>query len=94
MIKKINTLIAEQAIAVSDASRIIEAFQKIDSVLNVFDFTEQMPEKKIQRLIEERDEARRNKNWRLADQIREELVAKGVEVRDRKTQSWLNRPRK
>lgn len=87
MIKKINTLIAEQAIAVSDASRIIEAFKKIDTVLNLFDFGDQMPEKEIQRLIEERDEARRNKNWRLADQIREALTARGIVVRDSKLQS-------
>ena len=37
----------------------------------------------IEGLIEQRREARANKNWQLADEIREELTAKGVVLEDR-----------
>ena len=36
----------------------------------------------IERLIKERNEARRNKNFDMADSIREQLKVKGVEIED------------
>ena len=37
---------------------------------------------RIESLIEERNEARRNKDWARGDAIRDELLAKGVELKD------------
>lgn len=39
-------------------------------------------DKEIERLIEERQRARKEKNWRLADQIRDDLKAKGITLED------------
>jgi len=36
----------------------------------------------IQLLINYREQARREKNWALADQIREDLISLGIELRD------------
>jgi cysteinyl-tRNA synthetase len=36
----------------------------------------------VQRLIDERLEARRQKNWARADEIRDELAAKGITLKD------------
>ena len=38
----------------------------------------------IQKLIDDRAQARLDKNWALADQIRDQLAVLGVEVQDKK----------
>ena len=43
----------------------------------------ELPEN-ISKLIEERKEARKNKNWELSDTIRDELKEKGYSVKDTK----------
>ncbi len=50
-----------------------------------------LPEKQIvitpeiQTLIEEREQARKDKNWKRADKIRDKLAAMGIDVQDKKT---------
>ena len=41
-----------------------------------------LDETTIERLIKERNEARRNKNFDLADSIRHQLKEKGIEIED------------
>ena len=83
MIKRINRLIAEKALNPSDAGKVIDVFKKIDTVLNLFEFETQTLDADTRRLIEKRDQARQERNWDLADKIREKLVLRGVVVRDR-----------
>ena len=46
------------------------------------------PEKEeIERLINQRNEARRNKDFKLADQIRDKLKSKGIEIEDTKNRT-------
>jgi len=81
-IRKINQLILENKISTQEAGKIIEAFRSIDTVLNVFDFGDTLPDPEIRRLMAEREAARRAKNWELADRLRKELLSLGAEVRD------------
>ncbi len=83
-IKQINILILKKMIGKEDASRIIDAFRNIDSVLGIFDFGDEFSNPEILRLIEERDRARAENNWDIADRIRDRLVSLGVTVKDRK----------
>ncbi len=60
-------------------------------LINVFGLTlEALPEKsveitpEIQKLIEQREQARIAKNWALADQIRDQLAELGIDVHDKK----------
>lgn len=39
----------------------------------------------IQKLIDEREQARKDKNWVLADKLRDELSARGYKIQDKKT---------
>ncbi len=64
--------------------KIVDAFRNIDSVLRIFDFEDELYDPEVQRLIKERDKARLEKNWNLADKIRDQLTARGVTVKDRK----------
>ena len=45
-------------------------------------FKEEELEPEIEALIEKREEARREKDWALADQIREQLLVHGILVID------------
>jgi len=83
-VKRINQLITEKAIDKEDARKIIEVFRSIDSVLNVFDFDGQAFDMETENLLKEREDARRVKNWELADEIRDQLRARGVAVKDEK----------
>ena len=83
MIKKINRLISEEALHQSDANKITDVFKKINTVLNLLDLEEKPLDADIQRLLEKRDRARQEQNWKVADEIRNELIARGVAIRDR-----------
>ena len=65
----------------------INALQVIDSILGVIELeacacTDDLDVAKIDALIEERLDARTNKDWSRADEIREELLALGVSIKD------------
>jgi cysteinyl-tRNA synthetase len=83
-IKKINILIQENRLAKNDALKILDAFRNLDTVLKIFDFEDSHDDPDVRRLIKEREQARREKNWDLADKIRDQLRAKGIAVKDPK----------
>jgi cysteinyl-tRNA synthetase len=83
-IKSVNVLISESRIDADGAKKIIEAFQGIDSVLQIFDFNADSVDPEIEELIRQREHARKEKNWTFADQLRKQLQAKGVAVQDHK----------
>jgi cysteinyl-tRNA synthetase len=84
IVKKINTLIRDKILNSEDASKLIDAFRGIDSVLNIFDFGDTFLEPKIQQLIKEREKARSEKDWQMADRIRDQLRSRGVIIQDQK----------
>jgi cysteinyl-tRNA synthetase len=61
---------------------ILETFEKINSILNVLKLKECPLAPEIDKLIKDREEARRNKDWDLADTVRDELAQKGFEIVD------------
>jgi cysteinyl-tRNA synthetase len=83
-VRTINKLTLENRLDPEGASKIIEAFRGIDSVLKILDFKDDVHETDVQHLIEQREQARREKNWDLADRIRDQLTARGITVKDRK----------
>lgn len=83
-IKKVNILIQEKRIDADNSVKIVDAFRKIDSVLKIFDFGEAFSDSQVQRLMKEREKARAEKNWDLADKIRNQLRSRGIIIRDRK----------
>ncbi|MCG6892471.1 MAG: cysteine synthase [Desulfobacteraceae bacterium] len=85
-IRKINVLLSENRIDAEAAEPLLGAMRAIDSVLNVFDFGEDISRPEVQLLIAERDSARSRGDWDTADRIREELEARGIRVRDAKRQ--------
>ena len=83
-IKKINTLISARKIDDKDAQKILDAFRSIDTVLNVLEFEQPAIDLAVAQLIKQRDQARRAQNWELADKLRQQLMAHGIQLRDEK----------
>jgi cysteinyl-tRNA synthetase len=86
-VKKVNILILENRLDKNDASKILDAFRNLDDVLKIFDFEDAADDPDVQRLIKEREQARLEKNWKLADKIRDQLKDRGITVKDSKISS-------
>ncbi|MFH2028242.1 MAG: cysteine--tRNA ligase, partial [Nanoarchaeota archaeon] len=72
-------------ISSKDAKKVISSMEKFDKVLGVIDFEQKVDvSSDIEQLIVKRDEARASKNWAKADEIRDELKEKGIELIDSK----------
>ncbi|MFZ5568940.1 MAG: cysteine--tRNA ligase [Thermodesulfobacteriota bacterium] len=84
-IRKINLLLQNGHINAPDAEKIIETFRGIDEVLKIFDFSNMYADSEIQRMLQARDKARLEKNWQLADKIRQSLIEHGIAVHDTKS---------
>ncbi len=83
-VKKINILVFEKRLNPDDALKILDAFRNLDVVLKIFDFEDAVHDPEVKRLIKEREQARLDKNYPLADRIRDQLKARGVILKDPK----------
>ena len=66
------------------AQKVIDEFNELTSVLNIVnkDQKEDILDEEIEKLIEQRTEAKKNKNFQLADEIRQQLLDKGIILED------------
>jgi cysteinyl-tRNA synthetase len=81
-VKKINQIINARNLDRDQTAYILAVLKKLDAVLGIMYFKEEELEPEIEALIEKREEARRKKDWALADQIREQLSVHGILVID------------
>lgn len=81
-VKRINKLIADNRLDPKGARQCLLAFEKIDSVLKIFDFKQTEYGLDTQNLLRKREKARQEKKWELADELRRKLLDQGVMVRD------------
>ena len=87
-IRSINRIHRVTPFSTEDAHAVKDTLKKLDSVLGVIFFRQEkevtLDEAFIFQKIEERKQARADKDWALADKIRDELDALGIELVDRK----------
>src|SRR5437016_5501754 len=83
--REVNTALARGDVREDDKRAVLEAIDRMDSVLNVFGDSEpQMLDDEIQKLIDERQEARHRRDFHRADEIRDELTGRGIILEDTK----------
>lgn len=85
IIRKVNILISRGKILSKDAARLVSFIDSLDEVLGVLHEKEEkfLPAEVLKK-IEERERARKESNYELADQIRRELLQQGVILEDTK----------
>ena len=84
-VKRINAFVAQGLMDARGAGRLVAALKDIDTVLGIFDFSgTPVLEAQIQELLEAREKARAERQWELADRIRDELRARRISVQDQK----------
>jgi cysteinyl-tRNA synthetase len=84
--KEMNRRIAENSLSSADAKQALSVLMKFDTVLGVIGEIkekEELPEG-IMQLINEREEARKRKDYKKSDAIRAELAKKGIMLLDSK----------
>jgi cysteinyl-tRNA synthetase len=85
MIKDVNNLLLRGEVLSQDAAEIMSLLDGINQVLGVIpEEKDQTLTEKIQRKIEKREKAREDKNYALADKIRDDLFSQGIILEDTK----------
>ena len=91
-VREINTRIDSGALSEEGARRVIDFMIDVNGVLGVFSFEHELPPADIEKLIEERNEARRRKDFQRADEIRKLLWDRGIILEDtREGTRWKRR---
>ncbi len=81
MVSEGNKLISKKELSKKGSKLLLKELMQFDSVMGILDYDEKIP-KEILKKVEEREKARKSKDWKKADKIRDELAAKGYEVQD------------
>ncbi len=85
MIREVNSLIAKNKVLSQDAEKLMNLIHSIDLVLRVLpEEKEELLPDEITKKIEEREKARKNKDFESADRIRSELLDLGIVLEDTK----------
>ena len=85
LVREVNTLIADELLGESDRASVLDAISKFDSVLGIFGPKESADlDAEIEALVEERQAARRDRNFARSDEIRDLLAEKGIVLEDTK----------
>ncbi len=85
LVREVNTALAHDVLCTEDRSFILHIIDKFDSVFGIFgEAREEILDAEIERLIEERQEARRSRNFARSDEIRDLLAEKSIILEDTK----------
>ncbi len=84
MVREVNGLCDQEKIGISEAEDVLDFLTKIDQVLNVLPL--QLEEEPIPQELEEalkkRENARAEKNWKMADECRDLIQSRGYLIED------------
>lgn len=89
--KKVNPIINNQVLDKADVERLLVALKRINQVLGVLDLVGNSVDKEIEVLIFQRDDARKSKDWKQADNVRSILFGKGIQILDTQVGPIWNR---
>jgi cysteinyl-tRNA synthetase len=83
--REVNTALARKKVKSDNQRELPEVIDRIDTVLNIFGKQQrEMLDSEVQTLIDERQEARRRRDFGRADEIRVELADRGIILEDTK----------
>lgn len=83
--REVNTAIDEHSLREDNKHELLALLERFNTVLNIFE--DEQPvilDAEVQALIDERQEARRRRDFARADEIRDQLVQLGITLEDKK----------
>lgn len=83
-VHRINVLVDQNGLSPDDKRKILKALEQVNTVLGVMDLISKEVEREVEDLIQRREHARKDRKWELADRLREDLRAMGIEIIDTK----------
>jgi cysteinyl-tRNA synthetase len=81
-VREINAIIAEQGLFETDKNNVLQTLKRFDSVLGVIFHKEDVIDERVERLINERNAAKKTRDFKKADQIRADLLSEGIILED------------
>jgi cysteinyl-tRNA synthetase len=83
--REVNTALARKQVKAQNQRELLEVIDRIDTVLNIFGKSQrEMLDSEVQAMLDERQEARRRRDFGRADEIRRELADRGIILEDTK----------
>jgi cysteinyl-tRNA synthetase len=83
--REINTALGRQSLRADDQNAVLAALERIDGVLNIIgESSAAILDDEIQNLIDQRQDARHRRDFKRADEIRDELLNRGIVLEDTK----------
>ena len=93
LVREVNFLCDQKKILAEDADRILKLLKKFNAVLGLLSFekkAEAVPIE-LQEALDKRNQARKDKNWALADQLRDYILNNGFVIEDTPSGARLKR---
>ncbi len=85
LVRQVNTALANETILAEDRPVIFEITEKFDAVFNIFgEEKTEMLDAEIESMIEDRQNARHNRDFARSDEIRDLLLERGIVLEDTK----------
>lgn len=84
LIRDINSLCDKGKVGRSDAESVVDVMKQFDSIIDVMTFdkvSDNIPQELV-KALEQREEARKNKDWSLSDQLRDFISSQGYVIED------------
>lgn len=81
-VKKVNTVIDKGSLGKDEAQEVLDALGRINSVLGILKLEEEELPENLARLIAQRDDARKRRDFATADRIRDQLLGEGILLQD------------
>ncbi|HUS80587.1 MAG TPA: DALR domain-containing protein, partial [Armatimonadota bacterium] len=82
LVRDVNVLLAEGRVGYAGARQVLDLLADADSVLGIIEHEKGSVDAEIEALIAERQQVRADRNFSRADEIRDELLARGIAIED------------
>ncbi|MBW1779469.1 MAG: cysteine--tRNA ligase [Deltaproteobacteria bacterium] len=82
--RTVNKKMDQSGLAPSDRDKVITALGRVNSVLGIMSLEPPSADEAVEELIQEREAARKRREWDVADELRQKLKGMGIEVIDTK----------
>jgi cysteinyl-tRNA synthetase len=81
-VNRIERILAPAGLSPQGKETVLKALQGVDEILGILSLEAPHVDREILSMVDRREAARKDKNWKQADRIRDELNRRGVEILD------------